>query len=181
MKTIAILSDLELALVGLIREAPRSGYALRKIVSTNAYGHLSDSPGALYPALRRLQKAGLIEGVVDSSDGRRAEVFKLTPAGRRALRSALEAPVTEEEVARNPDRQILRFAFMELELTPDQVAAFVEAYGIAATRHAQSLRDTASLLPAMPPHPRLALDHAVELASARARWAAKAVKALGGR
>ena len=60
-------SLLGFALLGLIFEQPRSGYDLRKIFTTTAMGSFSDSPGAIYPALARLEANGLVRGTVEES------------------------------------------------------------------------------------------------------------------
>ena len=41
--------------------------------------------GTVYPALRRLERAGLILGTWDEASGRRRRVYELTPAGARML------------------------------------------------------------------------------------------------
>ena len=41
--------------------------------------------GTVYPALRRLERAGLIAGTWSEAGGRRRRVYELTPAGRRTL------------------------------------------------------------------------------------------------
>jgi DNA-binding PadR family transcriptional regulator len=48
-------STLEFALTGLLRQKPQSGYDLRKTFTDTAMRHYSDSPGSIYPAMRRLQ------------------------------------------------------------------------------------------------------------------------------
>ena len=58
-------STLSLAILGLIAQAPCSGYDVRKVFATTPMGHFSASPGAIYPALKRLEKEGLIGGTVD--------------------------------------------------------------------------------------------------------------------
>lgn len=40
--------------------------------------------GSLYPALHRLERAGLVESSWSRAEGRRRRVYRLTPAGRRA-------------------------------------------------------------------------------------------------
>ena len=45
------------ALLGLLMK-PSSGYDLRKIFSSTSMKTYSGSPGAIYPALRRLQEQG---------------------------------------------------------------------------------------------------------------------------
>ena len=49
---------LELALLGLLREAPVHGYELRKQLALRLGGLRAYSYGSLYPALRRLTRAG---------------------------------------------------------------------------------------------------------------------------
>ena len=49
-----MLSYLELAILGLARQKARSGYELRRVFATTPMGHFSDSPGAIYAAVRRL-------------------------------------------------------------------------------------------------------------------------------
>ena len=47
-------------------------------------------PGTLYPLLHGLERAGLLRSLVDRIDGRRRRVYKITPAGKRALSKARE-------------------------------------------------------------------------------------------
>ena len=47
---------LDYALLALIAQEPRSGYDLRKIYALTPLAHFSDSPGAVYPSLRRLER-----------------------------------------------------------------------------------------------------------------------------
>ena len=51
---------LELAVLGLLYEAPVHGYELRKQLSVRLGGLRVISYGSLYPALRRLLRAGLV-------------------------------------------------------------------------------------------------------------------------
>ena len=47
------------ALLGLLHGSSLSGYDVRKIFTETPMGSFSNSPGAIYPALERLEKAGL--------------------------------------------------------------------------------------------------------------------------
>jgi len=170
MKSTPLLSDLELALIGLIREQPRNGYALRKAVID--FPHFSDSPGAIYPALRRLRTAGLIEATGDAT-GRKTEVFRITAAGRRALRATLEAPPSEREPA---DRQMLRFAFIDLELDAGAVADFLHGCARIAEERAARLRGRRAAVERTAAG--LAIDHEIDVQVARAKWAERAAKRI---
>ncbi|HUP49047.1 MAG TPA: PadR family transcriptional regulator [Thermoanaerobaculia bacterium] len=155
MRHAPLLSDLEIQLLGLIREEARSGYALRKV--------LEASPGAVYPALRRLAAGGLIEGRVEGAGGRRKETFRVTGAGRRALREGLANP-SLEELRRDPQGVAARLRFLE----GAAAAAFLAEYARLSAHCASELKG----------QPGLAAQHDAALYSARSRWAAAAAKRL---
>ncbi|SDN23613.1 PadR family transcriptional regulator [Allokutzneria albata] len=76
---------LELAVLGLLHRHPMHGYELRKQLCGLLCGQRSFSFGSLYPALRRLHRAGLIaEGNACGGTGhsRKRKVYHLTPLGR---------------------------------------------------------------------------------------------------
>ncbi|HEY0807867.1 MAG TPA: PadR family transcriptional regulator, partial [Pseudonocardiaceae bacterium] len=85
----------EFAILGLLHEAPMHGYELRKRLASPLGAFRAFSYGSLYPALRRLLRAGLIveeTAEVTEDDaarpaarswGRRARrVYKLTAEGK---------------------------------------------------------------------------------------------------
>ena len=78
---------LELAILGLLFEAPVHGYELRKRIALRLGGLRVISYGSLYPALRRLTRAGLIvEEEASSADGtwsrRGRRVYRITAEGK---------------------------------------------------------------------------------------------------
>src|SRR5580700_5931020 len=52
---------------------------------TRSGGQVDLPTGTVYPALHRLERAGLVEATWSAAGGRRRRVYQLTPAGRRAL------------------------------------------------------------------------------------------------
>lgn len=108
------ISSLSYALLGLIWQKRQSGYDLRKVFSSSPIRSFSDSPGAIYPALRRLEQRGLIRGQIDKERGRRErKVFELTAKGRADFRRWQTQPITRDDVVHDADALILRFAFMD--------------------------------------------------------------------
>ena len=105
------------ALLGLLLEGPLSGYDIRRIFTRTPMGSFSDSPGAIYPALERLETAGLIRGRIESSAGlRQRKTFQITPAGKESLKRWLSAPVSRDDVVHGTDELMLRFGFMDAGL-----------------------------------------------------------------
>lgn len=86
---------LELALLGLLREGPVHGYELRKQLAVRLGGLRAFSYGSLYPALRRLTRAGLIveeESPDAAMTSRRARrVYRITAEGKERLDELLGA------------------------------------------------------------------------------------------
>jgi PadR family transcriptional regulator PadR len=67
---------------------PRHGYAVARWIAETTDDALSVEEGALYTALHRLEKRGLVEcewGL--SENNRRAKFYQLTGGGRAALRA----------------------------------------------------------------------------------------------
>ncbi|WP_194816494.1 PadR family transcriptional regulator [Nocardia sp. XZ_19_385] len=82
---------LELAILGLLLEAPMHGYELRKRLTGLLGPFRAFSYGSLYPALRRMQADGLIdeENVAGVTMRRARRVYQLTPQGRERFTELL--------------------------------------------------------------------------------------------
>jgi len=75
---------LELAVLGLLHEAPMHGYQLRKQLHARLGTFRAFSWGSLYPTLRRLQRAGLIAETSSEPGGETAEEGAEPTASPRA-------------------------------------------------------------------------------------------------
>jgi hypothetical protein len=75
------LTDFEQVLLAVIASEPRSGYGLKKMFNASPASVYQPSPGALYPALRRLEERGLLRAEQQVSSGRRAQrLYQVTDA-----------------------------------------------------------------------------------------------------
>ena len=75
-----------LVLKTLAARAPMHGFAILDWIRDSTDDALVVEDGALYPALRRMEKRGWLESAWGVSEkGRRARYYELTPAGRSAL------------------------------------------------------------------------------------------------
>ena len=67
---------------------PRHGYAIARWLEETTNDAIQVEEGSLYPALYRLERRGLIEAEWGVSEiGRKAKIYRLTPAGKRQLRT----------------------------------------------------------------------------------------------
>lgn len=77
---------LELLVLRLLRSGPLNGWDVMQRIQIVSGEVLSVTPGALYPALHRLEGRGLISAEWgESVNNRRAKFYKLTAAGRKQL------------------------------------------------------------------------------------------------
>lgn len=173
------ISLLGYALLGLIQEKPISGYSLRKIFTATPMGSFSDSPGAIYPALGRLETQELIEGSVEEGSGLRLrKMYRLKPAGLSALKRWFGHPVSREDVVRGMGELMLRFSFMGKAADADVPMRFLESVRTQLAEYVPELEQYAAAnQQKMPLSGRLALDHGVRIYRASLGWTEAALTA----
>jgi DNA-binding PadR family transcriptional regulator len=180
MKHQTDLSTLSLAILGLISQRPLTGYDLRKVFATTPMGHFSSSPGAIYPALRRIEEAGWIRSVTTAGRSRRQRmVHEITARGRNVLQEHLSQPVTEEDVIWHMDDLMMRFAFMDGVVGREMTVQFLRDFASRIDAHIADLRgyfeSAKSILPACG---RLAMENGIQNYEMNAQWARRAIQEL---
>ena len=96
--------------LGLLSLGPRSGYDIKSVVDRSTRFFWAASYGQIYPELRRLEQERLIEGEDVPRGGRGRRVYKLTKAGRDALREWLLGSTVTIEYR---DESLLRLFFAD--------------------------------------------------------------------
>ena len=81
-----LYGTLNLLVLQALADGPLHGVAVSRRIEAEADGLLRVEEGALYPALHRLERDGLLEGEWGRTDeNRRAKFYTLTRKGRRQL------------------------------------------------------------------------------------------------
>ncbi|MFG3171161.1 PadR family transcriptional regulator [Streptomyces sp. NPDC048200] len=101
---------LELAILGFLCDTPLHGYELRKRI-TALTGHVKPvAEGTLYPAIKRLENAGLLERTTQpGSVAAPRHVLTLTEEGGRELRRRLAEPAGRDISDENRWFSVLAF------------------------------------------------------------------------
>jgi PadR family transcriptional regulator len=76
---------LDLLLLAAVQPQPAHGYAIAEQLRSRSDGAFNLPEGTLYPALHRLERAGLLTSRWSEVNGRRRRVYQLTQKGNRAL------------------------------------------------------------------------------------------------
>ena len=79
------MGHLDLLLLSVLDGAPAHGYAVITRLRDRSEGAFDLPEGTVYPALHRLERAGLVTSEWGSVAGRRRRVYALTGAGATAL------------------------------------------------------------------------------------------------
>jgi DNA-binding PadR family transcriptional regulator len=84
MRSEALKGHLDSLILAVVASGPMHGYAIIEELKRRSGGALALPEGTVYPALHRLEGAGLLAS--SWSDGaRRRRVYRLTRSGRREL------------------------------------------------------------------------------------------------
>jgi DNA-binding PadR family transcriptional regulator len=87
MRAETLKGHLDGMLLASLEPGPRHGYAIMEALRAGSGGQLDLPTGTIYPALHRLERAGLVHPTWSQDGGRRRRLYQLTPTGRRALAS----------------------------------------------------------------------------------------------
>lgn len=87
MRPEVLKGHLDALLLSVLEGGPRHGYAIIEAVRVGSHGTFELQTGTIYPALHRLERAGLIRSHWHVIGGRRRREYELTPSGIDALSS----------------------------------------------------------------------------------------------
>ena len=116
------LSPTAYVILGMLAWSPKTGYEIKAFVDDSTRFFWAASYGQIYPELRRLRAAGLIEGADRPQGARRRTVYSLTEAGRHELHEWL---ASEPETFELRDEGLLRLFFASAE--PSSAHRTIEA------------------------------------------------------
>ena len=85
MRAEAVKGHLDSILLASLEARPLHGYAIMEAVRAGSRASFDLPTGTVYPALHRLEHAGLIRSKWSTVSGRRRRTYELTERGRRRL------------------------------------------------------------------------------------------------
>ena len=85
MRAEVLKGHLDGLLLSVLESGPVHGYAVIEVLRARSGGAFDLPTGTVYPALHRLERAGLVRGSWAEGPGRRRRVYELTTAGTAAL------------------------------------------------------------------------------------------------
>src|SRR4051794_19321294 len=86
MRADVLKGHLDMLLLAIVEDGPFHGYAVIEELRRRTDGAIDLPEGTIYPALHRLERAGLLASSWSEVNGRRRRSYSLTPPGRKAAR-----------------------------------------------------------------------------------------------
>jgi DNA-binding PadR family transcriptional regulator len=163
-------------ILGMIALGNHTGYDIKQLVDKSTRHFWAASYGQIYPELRRLERAGLVQGRDEPSGGRPRTVYELSDTGRQALErwlSSEDAPLYELR-----DESMLKLFFSDLG-APGVAIECVRAMRSLQERKREQLRQLQRKAPSMRPGPRLTLELGLGMTSWLIEWCEEVERRLG--
>lgn len=85
MKADRLRGHLDALVLAVLDDGPRHGYAIAEALTQRSGGAVAMPTGTLYPALRRLERAGYLRSEWATVTGRKRRTYWLTDAGAAFL------------------------------------------------------------------------------------------------
>ena len=174
-------TEFEQILLGMIAAAPSTGYDLKQEFATTPLGVYQPSSGALYPALRRLERRGLLcaePGDQAPEQSRRRFVYHITEQGQAAHIAWVRRPVNPATITADLPLHVMRFVMMERVVTRAEVLAFLADLRDALTACLDGLEGYAVATSFPDRHSPLALDHGIASYAASLAWTKRTINTL---
>eukprot|EP01037_Dinobryon_pediforme_P001166 gene1166-1182_t len=86
-----IKGHLEAMVLAILEEGPAHGYSIIESLRKNSSGLFDLPEGTVYPALHRLEEAGLVKSTREFVDGRERRVYQIVTAGQSTLKESRAA------------------------------------------------------------------------------------------
>ena len=174
------LSNTAYVILGLLDVEPRTGYEIKQVVDNSTRFFWAASYGQIYPELRRLREAGLVEAERDDAGGRKRTVHRLTDAGREALRAWLAEPAAPTEYR---DEKLLKL-FFSGSAGDESLEAATAALAARAAEHDEVAEHLRGLEPMVlaggNPYKLAVLRYGIELNEWGAAYCGSAIDGLRG-
>jgi DNA-binding PadR family transcriptional regulator len=121
------------------RDGPCTPYQVRKLFLESPTPSWSGSSGTIYPLMRRLESSAIVTTRDAALDSRGTRLYRLTPAGRRALKSWMRPPLPPSAIGPGIDPIRTRLLFLEI-LAPAEREEFLEVVTRQLEGHIAELR-----------------------------------------
>ncbi|WHY87396.1 PadR family transcriptional regulator [Neobacillus novalis] len=162
-------------ILGFIYEEPMSGYDIKQMMENSVSYFFDASFGAIYPALRKMEKEGLVEKRVIQQDGKpNKNLFVITESGKEQFQHYLNSPINPT-ITRS---DILIRIFFGRFTTKEKIQRWLEEEREKSQAMLDNLNRIAEMYPDMEQHKRFTLEFGIRQAKMTLGMVAEELKKL---
>lgn len=148
-------------ILGFIYEEPMSGYDIKQMMENSVSYFFDASYGAIYPALRKMEKEGLVEKQVIQQEGKpNKNLFAITESGKEQFQQYLSSPINPT-ITRS---DVLIRIFFGRFTTKEKIQEWLLEEREKSQAMYNNLIGIADLYPNMEPHKRFTLEFGIRQA-----------------
>jgi DNA-binding PadR family transcriptional regulator len=148
-------------ILGFLYEKPMSGYDVKQMMENSVSYFFDATFGAIYPALRKMEKEGLVEKQVIQQDGKpNKNLFAITATGIAQFQHYLNSPVNPT-ITRS---DILIRIFFGRFTTQEKVREWLLEEREKSQAMSDDLNRVADMYPNMEQHKRFTLEFGIRQA-----------------
>lgn len=166
---------IDYVMLGIIQQKPVSGYGILKALKELSPGNFSSSPGTIYPALKRLQRFGLVKESASAKASKK--LFELSSRGQVFLIAWLLDPISVDDVRRRKEELLLRFTFMDELVSQNEKKHFLTSFQQQSKNYLQKvqarLKADAELLSQ---HQKMTLEHEISSYKSTIKWSQRVLR-----
>ncbi len=173
------LPNSSFAVLGMLTFGEASGYDLVKLAERSLEFFWAPAKSQIYSELRRLVAAGLAtEREVEQADRPDKRLYRITPAGERALRRWLEERPEHEPFK----SEFLLKLFFGHQMSRERLLALVEGHRRDSQEALERLREIGAQIDGDPRFrsARLTLEYGIAHFRANVSWCDRALRTLKG-
>jgi DNA-binding PadR family transcriptional regulator len=160
------LNSTAYVILGMVSREARSGYEIKAAVDSSTRFFWAASYGQIYPELKRLSEAGLIEGIDAPRGERKRTVYAITADGEEELKDWLRKPPETTEMR---EEGLLKLFFADV-LPPEQAVETLRAMRSHRLELVARLRDMEPTTLEKDPYSLMVLQGGIEFNEWFADW-----------
>ncbi len=171
------MTNAELAILSLVAEQPCHGYEIERVIEERGMREWTEVGfSSIYYLLKKLEKAGLIEGQLEEAErGPARKVYRATPAGIEARHTALLEALSSPWRSYPP----LLLGISNLPAIPlDEAVAALQKYHDELVARMEGVQATWESQRPLPYFVDALFDYSIVLGAAELEWIEKFIKQL---
>jgi len=158
-------------ILGMVSREPRSGYEIKALVDDTTRFFWAASYGQIYPELKRLSEAGLVEGIDAPRGERKRTVYAITSDGEDELKAWLRQPPQTFEMREEGLLKLFFAGVLPAEEAAETLRAMrAHRLGVAERLRAMEAKAEEKKLEKDDPYPLIVLQGGIEFNEWFAEW-----------